>query len=148
MFTDDYAEIPVHFIPEIPTHWYCWIPGIEPAIETIWTALVLMHRFDKSEDKRPMWMHCDFSSMRAPTFFGLYLNAAYPDKVKEICDPLREAEKELGNRMFGHPDVYAYTEMERNPTSKVLIERWQEGGPDKAHYFMEWELKNMIRERT
>jgi hypothetical protein len=149
LFTDDYAEVDPekHWGDNIPTHWYCWVPGLEPAIETIWTALSLMSRYDKLPYHNSIWMHCDFSSMRAPTFFGLYLNAAYPDKVKEICDPLRKMEEEQGHRMFGRPDEYAETEMRRHATSRMLIQRWREGGEKQAHAFMVTELQNMNRDK-
>jgi hypothetical protein len=146
MFTDDYAVIPgKKEEPEVNTHWYCWIPGRDPAIEDIWTALLLMSRFDKMESiKYPMWMHCDSSTMRAPTFFGLYLNAVYPDKVKEICDPVRDWEKENGGRQWGWPDQYAEVEMRRNENTKNLIEYWQRGAETQAHYFMNNVLKNRL----
>jgi hypothetical protein len=149
MFTDDYAEISkIKGWNRIPTHWYCWVPGLEPATEIIWTSLALMSRFDKSQPpNNSMWIHCDFSSMRAPTFFGLYLNAAYPDEVKEICDPLRKMEMESGQRMFGRPDEYAETEMRRHATSRMLIQRWREGGEDQAHAFMITELQNMHKDK-
>lgn len=149
LFTDDYSEIypEKHWASDLPTHWYCWIPGLEPAIETIWTTLSLLSRYDKCPHYESIWMHCDFSSMRAPTFFGLYLNAVYPDKLEEICGPVRAWEKENGGRHWGWPDQYAETEMRRHATSRMLIQRWREGGEEAAHSFMVTELQNMHRDK-
>lgn len=141
MFTDDsgpFDAVPVN----IPTHWIPWVPGWDLRLENIFVFLSLMNHYNQTQCT--IWLHCDSSSMRAPTFFGLYLEAVYPTEVSEIVKPLKDYEKEINQRRWGHPDEYAQTSFDLDSDTKELIMAWRNGGEKAAHtWIMEhsWEKK-------
>ena len=62
---------------EIPFHWYSWFPCRNLPVEVAFNCISLLNHYveiHKHSGRVPhIWLHCDSSSMRAPTFFGLYL---------------------------------------------------------------------------
>ena len=87
-----------------------------------------------------VWMHCDSSSMRAPTFFGLYLSAVYPEQAKRICDQVDLGDFEWHSR----PDEYAKVSMERDPGVKALIDGWASTGVGAAYQSLFEERKASV----
>jgi hypothetical protein len=110
-------------------HWYPWIPGKHLRPEFVYAALELMHHMMSSGTKT-FWLHCDSSSMRAPTFFGLFLMTRFPDDVKTICDAVA-AHSPRDN--CSRPDDYASTSLLRDLGIRELVEAWRRGGPNAAY---------------
>ena len=130
-FTDDFVE-PPKFSP--PWHWLPWVPGKDIVLENVFAFICMMDRYQKKAYAGPIWLHCDSSTMRAPTYFGLFLKAIYPDKAKEICDNFVSSSDVNG--MMGHyarPDAYADISFNSDPGISDLIKVWSQDG-EKAAY--------------
>ena len=123
-FTDDLVEF-----PGMEHHWYPWIPLKNLPVELVWGFLCT---FSAIESKGPtrLWLHCDSSSMRAPTFFGLYLLARWPNQAKEICD---RCETNAPATLLSRPDEYAALSIQQDPGVSDLVKAWNEGGMSAAH---------------
>lgn len=132
-FCDDFV-IPT----STPWHWLSWVPGKSIPLENVFSFISMMGYYDAFHISRPIWLHCDFSSMRAPTFFGLYLNAIYPDKVKEICEAMTvSGNYDAEYAEHSRADKYAATSLRMDSGVKELIEAWKKGGEKAAHeYYM------------
>jgi hypothetical protein len=132
-FCDDYV-LP-SAAPQTPWHWLPWVPGQKVSVTTTFAALTLMSRFDANTvEYRPLWLHCDSSSMRAPTFFGLYLQACHPSLVRAIDDSVVK-----WNDQDLPPMLAEYSElaMMRDPGIGDLITHWRQGGEQQAYaYYM------------
>jgi hypothetical protein len=124
-FTDDNFPRPKN---DPPYHWYVWFAEAKnPHIDVVYSAISMIGRCNKElPASQALWMHCDSSSMRAPTFFGLFLYANYnPDIVKSICDGVTiNKEREYISR----PDEYATVSFKLQPETKVLTDRWNNAG--------------------
>jgi len=132
-FTDDYVQPPME---GPPWHWLPWVPGKNIPIENVFAFICMLERYSRMIDRcyrtltGPIWLHCDSSTMRAPTYFGLFLHAVYPDKVQEIVDT-----KEFSKPTMHHscPLSYAQTSFKLDTGVKELIETWSRDG-EKAAY--------------
>lgn len=148
-FTDDpvFISDPLHEWP--PHHWYLWVPGIGFPIENLFSFFCHMQRFiEGTTNEASVWLHCDSSSMRAPTFFGLFVDAFYPGKLKEIVD----AAEGNSERLMSRPDEYAECEYKegRSGEARALVDAWLRGGwveardwllqtyGDKKEYLKNW----------
>ena len=129
LFTDDYSENVGGC--SCTSFWYPWFPLGEPAIECVWAYLNLMNRFDNVWFKEGIWLHCDSSTMRAPTMLGLYLDLRYPDQAKDIV-----ANKIKSNARDTDPLYYLDVALERNPKIKELIDTWKKDGYATAYKFV------------
>lgn len=123
-FTDDIPD----YESTIPVHWYPWIPGKRLPTELVYAAVMLIAK--EASTHGVIWMHCDSSSMRAPTFFGHYL-AAY--HTPETAAYLVFDGKWTDGRQQSSPVEYSNTSMKLDPGMKDLILAWQ-GGGEKAAY--------------
>lgn len=113
---------PIDFPATTPNLWIPWFineghkDGSGPAKAAIATALSEIRKWD--QPRKILWLHCDSSSMRAPTFFGLYLKAFYPDQIDEI---LASRESNEPNRIWGDPKDYQETEFKLNPSVEPFL---------------------------
>ena len=88
-----------------------------------------------------IWLHCDSSSMRAPTYFGLFLHAIFPNQVQEICDKMGTSPNlKMEWAKYSCANRYANICFEVEPRVKEFIEAWQSGGEDGAHSFLMFKL--------
>jgi len=135
-FCDDYVE-PSH---KTPWHWLPWVTGKNIPLENVFAFISMMKRYDEEHVRHnSIWLHCDSSSMRAPTFFGLFLQALYPkDAVNKIVDNMTVNEgRDLKYAKYSCAKKYSDTSIELDPGVKELIEAWQKGGEDAAYkYYM------------
>lgn len=122
-FTDD--PVDYHHGPRM--HWYPWRPLHRLPVELIFPVISLMSRY--RNQRKTMWLHCDSSSMRAPTFFGLFLHAIYPEQAVEIA----KSEWHYKARDHSCPMEYARTCFQMDPEVRQMIRAWQIGG-EKAAY--------------
>lgn len=134
-FTDDPVFLATVTNEWPPHHWYLWVPGVGFPIENLFTFFCHMQRFtEQAPIHQAIWLHCDSSSMRAPTFFGLFLDAFYPGQAKEIVD------KAVGNseRLMSRPDHYAETEYKcgKEGEARALVDAWAAGGWGDAHTWL------------
>jgi hypothetical protein len=114
-------------------HWYPWIPGRSLPIELVYPAMVLLFHYVQSPGA--IWMHCDSSSMRAPTFFGLFLHIAYPGRLDEICEPAWwTRDKEY--RRHSDPRYYSDVSMKKDPGIKEMVDIWVKDGAKAAHTYI------------
>ncbi len=135
-FTDDI--VPSHFTHAgIPWHWFPWVPGRNIPLENVFAFISSMDFYNKNRlSERSIWLHCDSSSMRAPTYFGLYLHAIYPDKVTEICEAMTTSEGfDLEYATYSRADTYADRSLGTDPGVQDLIKAWNKGGEKAAHEF-------------
>jgi hypothetical protein len=125
-FTDD----PVDYQGQPRTvHWYPWRPLRRLPVELIYPVLSLMNRY--VNQRKTMWLHCDSSSMRAPTFMGLFLLARYPEQAEEIC----RTEWHDRARDYTNPICSARTSFKLDPEVQQMIRAWQCGGEKMAYAF-------------
>jgi hypothetical protein len=133
MFTDDLVEPP----PNGPVwHWHPWVPGKGLPQEHVFAFLCEMMRYNEASDiAQAIWLHCDSSTMRAPTFFGCFLFAVYgEDKAKEIVSRVRYSpDRDLKMPLYESPIDYAQTSMNRDPGIRELISAWNIGGEREAY---------------
>lgn len=130
-FTDDITE----YEDDTPFHWYSWIPGKKLPTELVWTAVSLISKYAKQHGV--IWMHCDSSSMRAPTFFGHWLRATQSPETAE--DLVAKGEWTDG-RQQSSPIYYSETSLKMDPGMKELIEVWQTAGEQAA-----WQHINKVK---
>lgn len=133
-FCDDFVQPPLG----VPWHWLPWLPGKQIPIENVFAFISLMNHYVECHTGPSIWLHCDSSSMRAPTYFGLYLNALFPDKVQEICDGMSVNKNgNLKYAKYSLANKYAETSFKMDPGIKKLIEAWQKGGEEEAHEYLD-----------
>lgn len=137
-FTDDQPNCE----GDVPMHWYPWIPGKRLPTELVYAAVSLIDKYAQSHGV--IWMHCDSSSMRAPTFFGHWLRAT---QSPETGDYLVQDAKWTDGRQQSSPVQYSEISLKMDPGMKELIEAWQGGGEKAAYnYIMKvkhpWETEN------
>lgn len=132
-FTDDRLRVPQ--AKAVPYHWYSWFPGRRVPLEIAYNVISLLNTYMSSDliVHKTLWFHCDSSTMRAPTFFGLYLMCYH----KEVMDNIIADSTYNDNyKRKSCPKLYAETSMNLDPGMRELIENWQEGGEDQAHNFL------------
>ena len=132
MFTDDYLEP----WPNVEWHWYPWIPTNDLPFEGFWAFLQTCSRWDLNPSNsiaKSMWFHCDSSTMRAPTFLGLYLRAVYGDDAAKDIIPIPEQASHFEDCFMGNPLNYSMNELDGNKRLKQLVEAWQKGGEIEAY---------------
>lgn len=121
----------------VPFHWHSWFPGRRLPVEVAFQCLSLLnyyaHQCEKDTIIRKIWMHCDSSTMRAPTFLGLFLNIHYKDSMEEIIE---KSKYNCSYRRKSCPKYYADISMNLDPGIKDLVENWQQGGEEQAHNFI------------
>lgn len=125
--TDDQMRRPI--LRPSRVHWYPWRPGRRLPVELVYPALVLLDGYVKK--RQTIWMHCDSSSMRAPTFFGLYLRAYWPEQIESICN----TEWHLRARYHSSPVEYSSVSLRLDPEMAQMIRAWQLGGEVGAYSF-------------
>ena len=122
---------------DIPFHWLSWFPARSIPLEIAYFNVSLLNHYaSKCENDaitRTIWMHCDSSSMRAPTFLGLYLFCYW---LKDIDSIISEATCTCDYRRKSCPKHYAETSMELDSGIKEMVNYWQSGGEDMAHNFI------------
>lgn len=125
-FTDDYVAPPNY----VPWHWLPWLPGNDIPIENVFAFISMMSRI-----KGNVWLHCDSSTMRAPTYFGLYLYTLHLEHtVQEIVNKKETSpgfDKVYAE--FSCAKKYADICFELQPEIKSLIATWQGHGELAAH---------------
>ncbi len=137
-FCDDFIIPPTG----VAWHWLPWVPGKDIPIENVFAFISMMDKYNQQVQKNPIWLHCDSSSMRAPTFFGLYLNAVYPSEMKEICKAMIVSLNfDLKYANYSRADKYADISLSRDPGVKELIKAWNDGGEGMAYrHYMGYDL--------
>lgn len=110
---------------------HVWIPWFvaneelrssEPTMSSIATAITLMRTYESL--KSCLWLHCDSSSMRSPTYFGLYLRCFYPNEITEIMASTKTNMPD--NYHWSSPAEYAQIAIDRNPKIMVLLQQIRE----------------------
>ena len=136
-FTDD----PVDYQMYSPfCHWYPWPVNKVIPLESVYAVISLLLKYtdDDSTERlglNTIWMHCDSSSMRAPTFLGLFLHAIYPDEIESICDKMDVSRGgDLAYAKNSCAMTYSQISMARDPGVKGLIEAWKQS-PETAHEY-------------
>jgi hypothetical protein len=123
-FTDDLIEGPEYNV------WVPWFvdddkrEGDNPTLSSIATAVSLIKQYDVRGFRSSIWLHCDSSAMRAPTFFGLFLHAFYPDQTDEILKTRTTNMSE--NYHWSSPKEYAKIDLERDPKVQVVLDQIKE----------------------
>lgn len=125
-FTDDWVD----YKGSTPWQWYLWIPVKGPTLESVLSCLQSMRDWLSRGD---IWMHCDSSSMRAPTFLGLYLYVFHPDQFKAIAD---DVDVWRENDIASSPYEYAKTEFQLNPETKQMLDKWRFEGIESARRYL------------
>jgi hypothetical protein len=126
-FTDDLVKWE-HDTVVVPFHWYPWMPGRRIPTELVWGAVSLIRQHASGHGV--IWMHCDSSSMRAPTFFGHFLNSKYN---KDMVEMIVSQGKWTDGRHHSSPIEYAETSMKLDPGVRELITVWKDKGEAFAH---------------
>lgn len=126
-FTDDY----VNFTSTVtPWQWLPWLPQTDIPIENVFAFIAMMTRA-----RGNVWLHCDSSTMRAPTYFGLYLYAHHTEsEVQQIVDGKTTSpgfDKVYAE--FSCAKKYADICFSMQPEIKSLIATWQGYGEVAAH---------------
>jgi len=135
VFCDDLVK-PLRHLKLVPWHWFPWVPLKNIPIENVFAFISSMNHYNLNQapQKQSIWLHCDSSSMRAPTYFGLYLFAVYPGLVKEITDGMTV--NPGGNYDYAKISCaksYADVAIKEEPGVKDLITAWNKGGEDYAY---------------
>lgn len=130
-FKDEEAE---NILLDAQSHWYPWVPGKNIPIECVFAFICLMDSYVKKASGA-IWLHCDSSTMRAPTFFGLYLYALYDaETVLDICEKMTVSDNfDLKYAQYSRADRYAKTSIRKDPGVRELVDSWRSGGMQKAH---------------
>lgn len=151
-YTDDWLK----WLPKNgpPWLWFNWIPCGEPTLESIFASTCALYHINNDLPlEQSLWLHCDSSSMRAPTYFGLFLHAIYPDQVDEISETFESFptnKRTWEYKRHSMPNKYAgYTlksDDYRGVRVKDHIEAWQFGGETAAykHYM---QIPNRIEDK-
>lgn len=135
-FCDDYSDTNCSF--DLPLIWLPWFTSTPIYPGNVFAFLSLMKKqMSNPSDTTSVWCHCDFSSMRAPTHFGLFLLAEYGEEVATTIEKIYWEEDHRMKNMFGDPVGYAKSSIELDPNIKGLIEAWQAGGENAANNFLQ-----------
>lgn len=116
----------------IPYHWLTWFPGRKLPVEVAYLCISLLNSYIKTPGS-VLWLHCDSSTMRAPTFLGLYLMCYHKDTLEDI---INQSKSSSSYRNKSCPKYYAETSIVLDPGIKELILNWQEGGEEQAHNYL------------
>lgn len=128
-FTDDWVD----YKGGPPWHWYIWAIYGSPTLESVFAFIQLMDWYNKKKSKRSIWLHCDSSSMRTPTFFGLYLSVFYPDKIEKISkNVISNYEKDH----VSSPYEYVNTELKQSLKMKEMIRIWKIEGLEAVNEYV------------
>lgn len=138
-YTDDWVDFP----DIVPSKWFVWVPGKEPTIESVYSSIITLQKYNELLPiEQSFWMHCDSSSMRAPTYFGLFLHATYKEKVVEISDTINVfPEKDFEYASHSRPDLYAGYTLGRNKEISDLIKWFQKGEKYAYYYLMGYDME-------
>lgn len=140
-FTDDMVERPPN---DPPMHWYPWVPSKNIPIECVFAYVSLMYDYVNSSLEGSIWLHCDSSTMRAPTFFGIYLITHYHAKVMlKICHKAEYSEQSFEFASKSRSDKYLRYALRKDPGVKELVQAFQKDGKKGGyHCFMayNWEI--------
>jgi hypothetical protein len=139
-FTDDMVERPPN---DPPFHWYPMSPCKNFSLDCVFPFITLMDSYVNSKEKGAIWLHCDSSTMRAPTFFGLYLVCYFPVRtMMKICmkceysefsweyASISRADRYLRHSLLRDPGIKEFVQACKDDTS---IETWDK--PHKGHSF-------------
>lgn len=144
-FTDDLV-VPKCPYAYITWHWFPWVPRKQIVVENVFAYISSMNYYNTSyHESKPVWLHCDSSTMRAPTYFGLYLYAVYPDEIQEICDGMTvNPGGDLNFAKHSCAKLYADISLKEDSGVKDLIKSWQIGGEERAYDYYMGEMENDI----
>src|ERR1035438_6314888 len=80
-------------------------------------------------------MHCDSSTMRAPTNFGCFLFANYDRATVEkiVAEVEYSSDREPGMKLYENPIEYAETSFGMDPGIHRLVKAWRKGGQAAGH---------------
>lgn len=135
-FCDDFVKP-----GKTPHHWLPWHPSKPISLENLFAFISMMNYFNNKNNSKPIWIHCDSSSMRAPTHFGLFLKAIYPKEEIQVCEGMRVSENnDFNYASHSRADIYAKISIEKDTGVKEFIQAWKLGGEELAH-------QNMMRIR-
>lgn len=139
-YTDDMVERPPN---DPPVHWYPWVPCRDIPLECVYASCVLINQYVNSKQPGSIWLHCDSSTMRAPTFFGLYLVTHFPVRqMIKICQKAEYSEYSFEFACKSRSDKYLRYSLEKDPGVKEFVQEWQKGGEHAAYtYYMDWDRK-------
>lgn len=131
VFTDDRCP---HWADDYaPFHWYPWRSSRTLPIELVYPAISLLR--EMVEKHNSIWLHCDSSSMRAPTFFGLFLKTMYSsNEIKDICANTKWTD----DRRVSCPIEYSDVSLRLDGTElPKLIQVWKDEGATAAHSYFD-----------
>ena len=135
-FTDDLVKSP-HVKPwsKIQWHWLPWVAGANIPVENVFAFISMFNHYNEELSlDQSIWLHCDSSSMRAPTYFGLALMALFPMCDESICEAMTVSENfDYDYAQHSRADKYADISLERDPGIDKLVKAWQDGGEELAH---------------
>lgn len=136
-FTDDMVDRP----PNDPNfHWYPWSPCKNISIDCIFSFITLMNDYVNSKEEGSIWLHCDSSTMRAPTFFGLYLVCYLPVRIMmKLCMKCEYSETSWQYASISRADRYLRHSLVRDPEVKEFVQACQKDRVNGAHtYYMDF----------
>jgi len=133
-YTDNWVDFP----EAVPSKWFLWIPGRSPTIESVYSSTVTLMKYnDNNPIDFSIWMHCDSSSMRAPTYFGLFLHVAYPFLVDQISETLEVSDNyDYQYARYSLPNRYADVSLKQDKEVGILIELWKKGDKEAYNFLM------------
>lgn len=140
-FTDDPVERPVS---DPPVHWYPWVPSENIPLDCVFPFMCLMDEYVNSDKEGSIWLHCDSSSMRAPTYFGIYLfstnNAKSALKISKAMEVSDNSEYKYA--AYSMPHRYLKFSLQRDPDVRAFVNAWKKDGAPGGHQvFMDKEKK-------
>jgi hypothetical protein len=126
-FCDDMVVFPEGIATDaVAYHWYPWFPSKNLPLECVFPFVTLMDRYVKSAEEGIIWLHCDSSSMRAPTYFGLYLATHFPDQLVEICEKMTVFPTEdYDYAQHSRADKYLKISLDRDPGMADFVKWWE-----------------------
>jgi hypothetical protein len=132
-YTDDLVDFP----EVVPSKWFPWFLDQGLRIESVYASTVTLQLFNKILPiEKSLWLHCDSSSMRAPTYFGLFLHCVYPDKVEEVTKTLEVSDNfDYNYALHSTPDKYAGYSLKKDEGVKELVE-WYQKDEKYAYRFL------------
>ena len=131
-FTDDFVDFSMS---SPPMHWYPWVPHKTIPLECVFPFVSLMDRYALSNQEGSIWLHCDSSSMRAPTYFGIYVFSNYNAKIAiKIARAMTVSENSrLEYASHSRIDKYIRISLRLDPHIKEFINAWKKHGEFGGH---------------
>ena len=89
--------------------WCPWNENGKPTPECLFSSIKTLYEWVEYAKFKRIYVHCDAGTHRAPTIFGMFLMAYYPDQAEEICSNFIPVERGPYTKNPSDPIVYAKT---------------------------------------